>query len=152
MAALPLSVDRCFMRRALTQGALAQLAAVGGGGAAQPAAAAGDASTAAPAAAPAVKNLGVVGRGTKRINLQPVQVGGAMALSGSAAQADIRHPTSGCTRILGNAWEGSLPQMHANLIHWGRADKCACGRTQRHRRCWRAAGQEEAQPGGPDGW
>lgn len=61
------------------QGAFAQLAAAGGG-AAQPAAAAGEggsaaaaADTAAPAA-PAVKNLGVVGRGTKRINLQPVQV------------------------------------------------------------------------------
>ncbi|KAL4459207.1 hypothetical protein ABPG75_014072 [Micractinium tetrahymenae] len=58
----------------MLKGAFAQLAAAGGGGAAQPAAAASGAGAAAPAAeAPAVKNLGVVGRGTKRINLQPVQ-------------------------------------------------------------------------------
>ena len=73
------------------QGAMAQLAAVAGGGGGaqqaqqQPAAAPAPAEETigfgAPGAAPAggaapalVKNLGVVGRGTKRINLQPVQV------------------------------------------------------------------------------
>ncbi|KAL4418824.1 hypothetical protein ABPG77_004064 [Micractinium sp. CCAP 211/92] len=60
--------------KSMLKGALAQLAAAGGGDAVQPAAPAGGASASAPAAAaPAVKNLGVVGRGTKRINLQPVQ-------------------------------------------------------------------------------
>ena len=70
---------------------MAQLAAVAGGGGGaqqaqqQPAAAPAPAEETigfgAPGAAPAggaapalVKNLGVVGRGTKRINLQPVQV------------------------------------------------------------------------------
>ena len=35
----------------------------------------------------AVKNLGVVGRGTKRINLQPVQVRGALAGAGMCLRA-----------------------------------------------------------------
>lgn len=74
----------------MLKGAFAQLAAAGGGsgGAAQPAAAAGGASAAAPAAeAPAVKNLGVVGRGTKRINLQPVQTNVPAPAPSTAAAA-----------------------------------------------------------------
>ncbi|PSC74146.1 TPR domain containing [Micractinium conductrix] len=76
--------------KSMIRGAMAQLAAVAGGGGGaqqaqqQPAAAPAPAEETigfgAPGAAPAggaapalVKNLGVVGRGTKRINLQPVQ-------------------------------------------------------------------------------